>query len=289
MELFRALGALLETPGPGHGRLAAALDLGALPSAADHTDLFELQLQPYASIYLGAEGLLGGEARDRIAGFWRALGLTPPPEPDHLAVMLALYAELCEQGPGGPGAGGPNADGERWLRARRTFLWEHLLSWLAPYLARVRDLAPPFYRRWADLLEEALTGEAGRLGRQELLPLHLRSAPVIADPRQESAKSFLDSLLSPARSGLILVRDDLRRAAGELGLGLRIGERRYVLKALLSQEPRATLGWLAGEAAGWVERHRGGEDLLGPVARFWAERASASAALLGELSRAAPD
>ena len=34
------------------------------------------------------------EARDRIAGFWRALGETPPPEPDHLTLMLASYAEL---------------------------------------------------------------------------------------------------------------------------------------------------------------------------------------------------
>ena len=51
--------------------------------------------------------MLGGEARDRIAGFWRALGLVPPPEPDHLAVMLGLYA-------GQPGA-----------RAWRRYISEH--------------------------------------------------------------------------------------------------------------------------------------------------------------------
>ena len=111
MEIFRALGALLEPPSPGHERLAAALELGPLPPAADHTDLFDFQLYPYASVYLGAEGMLGGEARDRIAGFWRALGLTPPPEPDHLAVMLGLYAGLCE---------GPEGDRRR-LRARQRY------------------------------------------------------------------------------------------------------------------------------------------------------------------------
>ncbi len=282
MEIIRALGALLEPPGRGQGEIAAVLELGPLPSAADHTDLFDFQLYPYAAVYLGAEGMLGGEARDRIAGFWRALGLEPPPEPDHLAVMLAFYAELCDRRP---------ADGgdqlQHWRRARRSFLWEHLLSWIVPFLAKLRDLAPPFYRRWGALLEEVLAEEAGRLGRQELLPLHLRQAPGLADPRQASPEAFLDALLSPVRSGLLVVRDDLRRAAGELGLGLRVGERKYVLKALLSQEPKAILGWLHREAGAWAGRHRDRHQLLGPVAEFWAARAEAAAALLAELEAAA--
>ena len=68
---------------------------GAIDSSA-YMDLFGFQLYPYASVYLGSEGMLGGEARDRIAGFWRAIGEPPPSEPDHLAVLLALYARLCE-------------------------------------------------------------------------------------------------------------------------------------------------------------------------------------------------
>ena len=281
MELLRTLGALVEPPGPGHRRMADLLDLGPVPPAAEHTGLFDFQLYPYASVYLGAEGMLGGEARDRIAGFWRALGLEPTPEPDHLAVMLALYAGLCDRRPA------DETEVERWRRARRTFLWEPLLSWLLPFLAKLRDLAPPFYRRWGDLLEEALAAEAGRLGRQDLLPLHLRQAPGLADPREENSEAFLDFLLAPVRSGVLLMRDDLRRAAGDLELGLRLGERKYVLKALLSQEPRAILGWLQREAGAWARRHRGQDELLGPVAGYWAARAEATAALLAELEAGA--
>src|SRR6185295_7023627 len=87
MELLRALAVLAEFPGPEHARLGELLQLPGAPSRAEHTELFEFQLWPYASVYLGPEAMLGGESRDRVAGFWRALQLTPPPEPDHLSVL----------------------------------------------------------------------------------------------------------------------------------------------------------------------------------------------------------
>src|SRR5260370_11337543 len=80
--------------------------------------------------------MMGGEAADRIAGFWRALGQTPPAESDHVAVMLGLHArlgELEEQ------AADPPAR-ERWRHARAAFLWEHLLCWLPIFLMKLGDL-----------------------------------------------------------------------------------------------------------------------------------------------------
>ena len=40
--------------------------------------------------------MLGGEAADRVAGFWRALGREVPGEPDHLSALLGLYAGLAD-------------------------------------------------------------------------------------------------------------------------------------------------------------------------------------------------
>ncbi|MGH9005731.1 MAG: molecular chaperone TorD family protein, partial [Acidimicrobiia bacterium] len=88
-ELFRALAVVSEGTSPAHHRVAASL--GVDPDTAAHTDLFCFQLPPYAAVYLGAEGMLGGEAAGRVAGFWRALGVTPSTEPDHLAALLGLY------------------------------------------------------------------------------------------------------------------------------------------------------------------------------------------------------
>src|ERR1051325_4845891 len=97
MELFRALAVLVEPPGrPGVARVAEALGLGPAAEASAYTELFVFQLYPYASVYVGAEGMLGGEARDRVAGFLAALGYEVPAEPDHLALLLGAYAWLCE-------------------------------------------------------------------------------------------------------------------------------------------------------------------------------------------------
>ena len=169
MELFRALAALAESPRAESARLSDALGLGAPPGADEHTQIFVFQLYPYASVYLGAEGMMGGEARDRVAGFWRALGLAPPAEADHLSVMLALYARLCELETAGQDA----RRGASWRAARKAFLWEHLLSWLPAYLDKLREIAPDFYRRWAELLSAALGEEADEVGQQQELSAHL--------------------------------------------------------------------------------------------------------------------
>jgi TorA maturation chaperone TorD len=285
MELFRALAVWAEPPVEGVAHLAEALEMGPMPDASEYTETFVFQLYPYASVYLGAEGMLGGEARDRIAGFWRALGQAPPAEPDHLAVMLALYARLVEMEEG-------ESDPARrasWRGARKAFLWEHLLSWLPFYLVKLQEIAPPFYQRWGAMLRSALIEEAAALGEQERLPLHLREAPALCDPRHDETEEFLQSLLSPVRSGMILVRADLGRAAQRLRLGLRLGERKFILKALFSQDAAGILDWLADEASAWAERHKLYREALGDVARVWEERAVATANLLEELKLAAKE
>ncbi|HEX8188799.1 MAG TPA: molecular chaperone TorD family protein [Pyrinomonadaceae bacterium] len=281
MELIRALAVLVEPPGrPGAARVAEALGLGELPEASAYTDLFVFQLYPYASVYAGAEGMLGGEARDRVAGFLAALGHDVPAEPDHLALLLGAYAGLCEA----EAAEGDERRRGRVRGARRALLWEHLLSWLPVYLDKVGRVAPRFYRLWAETLRAALDAEAAAVGAQESLPLHLREAPPLADPRESAPEEFLKSLLAPARSGLVLVRDDLARAARELGAGVRAGERLYALRSLAGQDAAGTLSWLAREAEEWRALHQRRRDAHGAVAAWWAGRAASTAELLRELS-----
>ena len=280
MELLRALAVFSEPPGREQLRIAAALELPA-PSAADHTDLFVLQLVPYASIYLGGEGMIGGEARDRVAGFWRALGLVPPAEPDHLATLLGLYAALAED----ELAQTVPARAALRRQARAALLHEHLLSWLDPWLAKLSEIAPPAYLAWGELLADALRLEAQTvLDGREPLPAHLRAAAPLEAPERAGGPAFLAGLLTPARSGLVLVRDDLARAARDLGIGARVAERRYVLRHLLGQDPAGTLRWLQAEAGRAARRP---PVLAAPaVAAHWTDRAAATADVL-DAARAA--
>jgi TorA maturation chaperone TorD len=277
-ELLRALATLAEPPADQTPRLAQLLGLAA-PAPAAYTDLFVFQQTPYASAYLSPDGMVGGEPRDRVAGFWRAIGIEPPHEPDHLATMLGAYAALrdCVEGES------DSRRHEALQRARHAFLWEHLLSWVPCYAQAVQRHAEEPFITWARLLLEALLDEARRLGVPPTLPLQLRDLPAMDDPRRADPQAFLTSILAPARSGIVLTRNDLARGADALELGLRAGDRRQALRFLLEQDAAATLGWLAGEARAWVRLHQSLAATIGPLADAWAVRASAAAALFDAL------
>lgn len=280
MELFRSLAALVEPPVAELAPVAEVLEMGSLPSAAEHTELFTFQLYPYASVYLGPEGMMGGIARDRIAGFYVAMKQTPPPEPDHLTDLLAFYAYLsAHEAP----ADRPVV-AEALLHVRKAFLWEHLLSWLPPYLQKVRELGGPFYQQWAVLMELVLAQEAEKIGAPEQISSHLLDAPGLVDPRTAAFSEFQDSLLAPVRSGMILTRADLLSAARQLNIGVRLGERKYILTALFEQDAPGMLSWLAEQARVWVVRHLESRKTFGETSLYWEAKASATVKLLMELS-----
>jgi hypothetical protein len=271
-ELLRALGAIADSPADAR---TATTTLGLVPpSPAEHTDAFVLNCPPYASIYLGPDGALGGEGADRAAGFWHAIGVTPPAEPDHLTALLGLYASL------GDAAGETNrpATAAALGRSAAALFWEHLWPWLPAYLDAVADLAIPALTGWAQLTRRAIAAEFAALPAPPGLPLALRAAPAQAGP-DGRVSDLTAALTTPARSGIILTRRCLTRGAGHSGTGHRIGERRFTLRAMLDQDPAATLTWLGQEAARWQARHA--SRVPGDTAsQWWAARASHTALLL---------
>ncbi len=273
-EVYRALAVFVEPPSPEHEVVASVLELGELPTAAEHTDLFDFQLFPHASVYLSDSGFKGGEARDRIAGFWRVLELEPPRDPDHLTVLLAAYGALLDRE-----AVAASGDHANWRHVRQVFLHEHLLSWLPLYLQAVREHAGTFHCRWVDRLEEVLASESLDEAVASELPAALRELAPVPDPRVEGGGPWLAALLAPARAGFILTRDALAGLARETGLGRRVAERRYVLEALLSQDARAVLEGLAELA-----RPTGLEVMPSVTRAWWQERAAATSSLLLELA-----
>ena len=278
-ELLRALAVLGEPPVAGHDRIAQALRLGPAPDGTAYADVFLFQFHPYASVYLGAEGMLGGDARERVAGFWRAVGRTPPAEPDHLSALLALYAGLLDEA-----ADAPPAEATMVRRSATALLHEHLAPWAPAYLERVTEAASGFYAAWAALAAEALNRELAA-APMESLPVHLQVAPRLPDPRVDGGGGFAAALLAPVRAGMIVTRADLGALGRSLGLGLRLGERRFILEHLLAQDAPGVLGGLAEAAAAARVGHAARRPVLGPVADFGAERAAATTDLLRALAR----
>lgn len=290
VELLRGLAVMAEAPGSTHALIAEALGLPDVPTQSDYADVFLFQLYPYASVHVGPEGMMGGEARDRVAGFWRAIGLSPPAEPDHLAALIGLYATLLERS-----ATGTDSDAEALLsrRSRRALLEEHIAPWVFPYLWRCTEIAGPAYAAWASTLAHVLRCEWVADAADATAPdpahlhrpgLHFRDAPGLPDPREGGAGDFIGGLLAPVRSGITLTRSDLATVARANGLGLRAGERRYALEHLLAQDASSVLTSLAREATRQEEAHRAREPWLGASAAFLAERCRRSSALLEELA-----
>ncbi len=305
-ELLRALARFLDAPDERvAGTLAGLLGLPA-PAPWQHTRAFVELLVPYASVYLGAEGMIGGEARDRIAGFWRVLGETPPPEPDHLGTLLAAAARLAEL----ESAATARA-AAAYRRAREVLLREHVVSWVPLWLDKLRRVGPAVYRPWTELVQRTLAAELEALREDRDVAAaaaetlraggadaeiasaatastgsapppcaQLGAVAPLPDPSDVGGECFLRALLAPARAGFILCRVDLRRCAEQLGVGLRVGERAFALRAMLGQDAAAVLGWLAEFADSEARAaRRAGVDA------FWWRRAHASAACLRAAAR----
>ncbi|MFM8999334.1 MAG: molecular chaperone TorD family protein [Actinomycetota bacterium] len=273
-DLLRGLGALCERPGPETARLTEALELPAPGDPADETATFLFDVYPFASVYLGDEGMLGGEARDRIAGFWRALGLVPPAEPDHLASLLGLLASLADL------EDREDDPAKRLLRreARCALLWEHLLAWTGPFLAAVERVGTDHQVAWAGAVRAALAAEADDLGRPDLLPVALRAAA----PPPADAAGVLAVATAPVRTGIVLTRTDVVRGARAVGVGIRMGERAYALRAMAEQDLRATVAWLGEEAARQAVIHGVGPVDADAVAGWWLARAERTARTITE-------
>lgn len=267
MELIRALGELAEAPGPDQIRTARLLELPGEPARAEYTDLFVVQLYPYASVYLSPDGQLGGQVQDHIAGFWRVLRQPVPRDPDHIATLFSTYAQLIDRG---------RENGEAYLQEltrqmRHAFLWEHMISWLLPYMTRVRELGSPVYRSWAMLALDALEAEVTQVGPATTLPLHLRISHAV--DFTGTIDETVDALFAPVVSGMVLTRADITRCSRDLGITTRVANRRYTLRSLIQHDSARVHAWIAAEARRQADLFSTTSHSFGDVRSHWERRA----------------
>lgn len=261
-ELMRALGVICESQAPGEA-LVEALGLDSLTASA-HTELFLWQLLPHASVYLSPDGMLGGEVAARIGDLWQLLGGSPPADPDHLAALMGLYASLLDLSEAEPL---PKA-AAAIKKASSVVLWNYILTWVPPYLAKASQIAQGGYRDWATLFLEVLASEA-----EESVPLPTFSEGAKTLDDFEPGEEALKLLFAPGVSGILITRADLAACGGDTGLGLRLGERWYTYRALLEQSPHETLQWTNSYVKSWIETLYTLPEVLKATSSPWIQRA----------------
>ncbi|MGI9274979.1 MAG: TorD/DmsD family molecular chaperone [Endozoicomonas sp.] len=143
--------------------LMSCLEQGAEPSinamTEDFADLFigpnALKAAPWASVYLSEEQTTCGEATLGIKAFYREFGVeidTGENEPeDHIGLIFAFLAHLTGQAL-------ENIEREEaaqpWLCASRSFLTDHVLTWVPRFLEILREQAQTDFYRGISLLAE---------------------------------------------------------------------------------------------------------------------------------------
>jgi putative dimethyl sulfoxide reductase chaperone len=268
--------------------LPAAFD--ADEAAADHHELFVLNVYPYEGIFRDEEGLLGGRMAETVTARYHEAGYAPDTAasgPDHIGYELGFLAFLCGA-EADAWRDGVMAAAERVRGLQRDFLAQHLLAWLAPLVVTIGEQGQPFYTALGELalgLADEHATALGGLPEAWALP----AAPPLLDAEKTGLKQIAGYLLTPVHSGLYLSRDDISALARAVELPRGFGGRQEMLANLLRAAAQyETVGTLVGElqqiAERWQAAYRAiGDSALAPFATAWAERAGETGRLLAEM------
>jgi len=228
--------------------------------AAEHHRLFELQVLPYASVFLEADARLGGDVTALVQRRLVDAGLPrPTSEPaDHLGRELQLMAAL---------AGAPTPDDAL------AFLDGHLLWWLPGFVAALDRNGDPFWRTVGGLTldlvidhrQELLRERGGGAPSGSAVPRNLRGVePSPLEDTKVGLREIAAFVMLPARSGLYLSEADVRAMGKKESLPGGFGSRVLVLETLFrSAVAYGALGAVLGGLSGYVGQVRG---MLGDLA-----------------------
>ena len=207
-------------------------------AAADHYDLFHLNVFPYASLFLDAAGQVGGSVTDDARRRHRQAGYaagTSGESADHVGHALGLLAFVA--GAEADARHDARADeATRMQRLQRRFFDEHLLWWLPAFVHAVQQHNHPFFVLLSDLTLDLALDHRAALGpspEAARAPSPLPAPPaLLADPKT-GLKDIAAYLATPAWSGLYLSRAAIVRLGRAAHLPRGFGARVQMLATLL--------------------------------------------------------
>lgn len=202
-------------------------------AAAAHHDLFQFNVLPYESLFLAADGLLGGSVSHAVSHSYQQVGWqvdAAASSPDHIGHELGLLAFLSA------------AEADAWaddllpeavrMRQRQSdFLQGHLLRWLPPFVLAIRRQAHPFYAKLAALTLALAADHVTAFVATDAFTLP--PPPDLLADEKTGLKEIAAFLMTPLHSGLFLSRDDVARLGRAHQLPRGFGGRAQLLTNLL--------------------------------------------------------
>ena len=269
-------------------------------AAADHYDLFGLNVYPYASFFLDASGRLGGPVTDLVRHQLQRVNLAPESDAesaDHLGHELAYLAFLAGA-EADARADGNRAEVERMQHQQRQFLDRHLLWWLPPFVRAVRQHEHPFYTALAELTWALAVDHRAALGGSPVGPLTPEPDDLPADLLDDESTGLKDIagfFTTPVWSGLVLSRNDITRLGRSEQLPRGFGDRTQMLTNLLRSAAEydgldAVLTRLSQQIDAWRTHYKSvetGDVPLDAVAAFWQARLDTTDAVIDRVRAAA--
>ncbi|MBK8900009.1 MAG: molecular chaperone TorD family protein [Anaerolineaceae bacterium] len=201
-------------------------------AAAAHHDLFQFNIFPYESFFLGDDGLVGGEVTAVVNQHYFQLGwqtAVADTEADHLGQELACLAFLVAEEAEAWESDQPGAAHD-WQTRQQFFLHSHLLCWAPTCLLAIQRQSNPFF---AELAHMTLTLLLSHVGNVTPPPDFLPPNQDILANEKSGFKEIVHFLLLPALSGITLSRDNIGQLGRQFDLPRGFGSRETMLLNLL--------------------------------------------------------
>jgi TorA maturation chaperone TorD len=267
-------------------------------AAADHYDLFGLNVFPYASFFLDASGRLGGPVTDLVRHQLQRVGLAPGAEDaDHLGHELA-YLALLAGAEADAQANDVDTEVQRMQHLQRQFLDGHLLWWLPLFVRAVRQHEHPFYAVLAELTWALVVDHRAARGGGAVSPLVPEPEDPPSDLLDDTATGLKDIarfIMTPAWSGMVLSRGDIARLGRSERLPRGFGDRTQMLTNLLRSAAEydglgAVLTRLGQQVDDWRAHYQSvdaeGAWTLDAVTAFWQARLDTTEAVINRMRTA---
>ncbi|MCP4421677.1 MAG: molecular chaperone TorD family protein [Chloroflexi bacterium] len=269
-------------------------------TASAHHHLFAFNIFPYEALFLGNDGLLGGDVTQAVTLAYHDAGYvvdTAVSSPDHLGCQLDFLAFLAA------------AEADAWedeliqvaehLRTmQQTFLQTHLLRWSIPCLLAIQEQGEPFFAQLAALTLALILAHHDELAKTAVSPQNfLPPTKNILARDKTGFKEIVRHLLTPAFSGIYLSRHTIGQLARQLELPRGFGNRDQMLMNLLQTAVQYDalpnlLTNLESMCQAWQKKYQQiqtNHPKSAPIIAQWQEHTQATSHLLIQMQASQPN